>query len=593
METTHDVVICGGGLAGLTFARQLSREQPDLRVALIEPSVRPLPEAAHKVGESTVEVGTRYLGTTLGLKPYLDSQHLPKNGLRFFSGDNRGPFQDRVEFGPFEFPPVPSYQLDRGKLENDLRAMLEEETTIELREGQKVDAIELGGHDEAHRVTISGDAGEETLTTRWVVDASGRRHLLRRQLDLSAPSRILANSSWWRVPEKIDVAELVPESETRWHTRDNHKNRWLSTNHLTGPGYWVWVIPLQNDHTSIGIVAETAHHPFETINTLERSYAWLKEHEPHLHARLEGVEVVDFLVRKQYSYSGKQFLSTDRWAAIGEAAFFTDPLYSQGTDYITFANTYTARAIAEERQGKLDPEMVSFANEFMLALFRANEDILSRSGEVFRYPDVFGAKLLWDYYYYWAYMAAWYFYGVPQMNLARQRRFLAMGNEYARISRYIQETVRAWAELRRFDGWKERTHVGLPDTLSVITDLHMQLDVQKDADAAEARMAADLEGAKEFAAEVLYRALVGVGRENAPELARRIGLRDWDLPLDATRIGLQEGSRNARRDGYSRVARDLERLLGHPPGNGTPLSTLVEQALGHPVEASVSATAHA
>ncbi len=584
-STTHDVVICGGGLAGLTLARQLGREQPELRVAVVEPSRRPLPMVTHKVGESTVEVGTNYLAHTLGLKPYLDAEHLPKNGLRFFSGDNRGPFVDRVEFGPFEFPPVPSYQLDRGKLENDLRAMVEEH--VDLREGVKVSRVELAesGSDDPHRVVIEGDDGEQTLSTRWVVDATGRRHLLRRQLDLGAPSRIDASSSWFRVPEKVDVAELVDASEERWHTRDNHGNRWLSTNHLTGPGYWVWIIPLAGDHTSIGIVAETEHHPFETFHTLEKSLEWLAEHEPALAKRLEGVEASDFLVRKQYSYSGKRFLSTDRWAAVGEAAFFTDPLYSQGTDYITFANTYTARAIREDREGTLSEELVSLANQFMLRLFEANEDILARSGNVFRHADVFGTKLLWDYYYYWAFMAAWYFNRVYAMDVERQRRFLALGDEYARVSRYIQETARAWAELRQHDGWKARTHVGLPDTLSVITDLHMQLDVQKDPDAAEARMREDLEGAKEFAAEVLYRALIGVGPENAAELARRVDLASWDLPLDGARVALQEGSRVARRGGFSRVARDLERLMGHPPGNGTPLARLLEQALGRRVEA--------
>lgn len=591
MDTTHDVVICGGGLAGLTLARQLQREQPERRVAVIEPSVRPLPEACHKVGESTVEVGTNYLAHTLDLKEYLDREHLPKNGLRFFSGDNLGAFEDRVEFGPFEFPPVPSYQLDRGKLENDLRAVIEEH--VDLREGAKVTAVELNEGEQPHRVTIEGPDGEQVLSTRWVVDATGRRHMLRRQLDLAAPSRIDASATWFRVPEKVDVAELVPRSEERWHTRDNHDNRWLSTNHLTGPGYWVWIIPLQNDHTSIGIVAETDHHPFDTIHTLERSLEWIAKNEPALSRRLEGVEISDFLVRKQFSYSGKRFLSTDRWAAVGEAAFFTDPLYSQGTDYITFANTYTARAIAEDFAGGLDPELVQLANDFMLKLFEANEDILSRAGNVFRHADVFGTKLLWDYYYYWAYMAAWYFYRVHTMDVEQQRRFLAMGDEYARVSRYIQQTARAWAELRQHEGWKERTHVGLPDTLSIITELHMQLDVSKTPDEAEERMRLDLEGAEEFAAEVLYRALIGVGPDNAAELARRVGLADWDLPLDAERVQLQERSRRERRDGFSRVARDLERLMGHPPTNGTPLSDLLEAALGRPVQAASPPRAHA
>lgn len=62
-----DVAICGGGFAGLTLARQLKREHPGLRVAVIDRLERPLPEAAFKIGESTVELAAYYLRDILGM----------------------------------------------------------------------------------------------------------------------------------------------------------------------------------------------------------------------------------------------------------------------------------------------------------------------------------------------------------------------------------------------------------------------------------------------------------------------------------------------------------------------------------------------
>jgi flavin-dependent dehydrogenase len=49
MAKVYDVLICGGGLAGLTLARQLRLELPALSVAVVDRLKRPLPEAAHVI----------------------------------------------------------------------------------------------------------------------------------------------------------------------------------------------------------------------------------------------------------------------------------------------------------------------------------------------------------------------------------------------------------------------------------------------------------------------------------------------------------------------------------------------------------------
>ena len=116
-----DVVIFGGGLAGLTLALQLKQKLPEISITVIERQAMPFPEAAHKVGESTVEIAAHYFATTLGLQEHLRSKQLIKLGLRlFFSNQNQQPIEQRPEMGSNKHLHLSTYQIDRGRFENFL-----------------------------------------------------------------------------------------------------------------------------------------------------------------------------------------------------------------------------------------------------------------------------------------------------------------------------------------------------------------------------------------------------------------------------------------------------------------------------------------
>ena len=88
LDPSYDVLICGGGLAGLTLARQLKLELPSLSVAVIDRLTRPLPEAAHKVGEATTEIAGHYFARVLRLEDYL-AKRQRSSGCASFSGMRR------------------------------------------------------------------------------------------------------------------------------------------------------------------------------------------------------------------------------------------------------------------------------------------------------------------------------------------------------------------------------------------------------------------------------------------------------------------------------------------------------------------------
>lgn len=574
-----DVIICGGGLAGLTLARQLSRQLPSIRCAVVEKTERPLPEACHKVGESSVEVGTHYLASVLGLGDYLDRAHLPKNGLRFFCGGGRGPLAERIELGPAEFPPVPSYQMDRGRLENDLRAMVEPD--VALFEGYRVEAVELSDSAEAdHRVGISRDGDRRVLRARWVVDATGRRRWLGRQLGLGRRSEVRSSAAWFRVGRKVDIGSLVDRGQGGWHARDPAGKRWLSTVHLTGAGYWVWLIPLRTGHTSVGIVASASHHPPATFSTRASTAAWLSAHEPVLAAHLGDAPYEDWRLMKDYSYGAARFLSAERWACVGEAAMFVDPLYSPGTDFIAYTNTMTTEAIADDLAGRLDPARIDAFNQVVLGLARDLEQTLGGHGDVLGHGDVFAAKLWWDYYDYWAFMAPYYFHRIYALPADAQPPFLAMREAYEKLNRYVQATVKAWAALRQHDTVGSRGFIPLPMGLSALTELHVELQRAKSPAACLAQMERNLAEAEQMVAEVFFRALHGVGADRAAELGARVDLPNWDVRWDHDRLAAEALPRPKRRDALHRIARDLDRALGRCPKAEPPLAERFVSAMG-------------
>jgi flavin-dependent dehydrogenase len=319
--TTVDTVIMGGGLAGLTLAIQLKKKLPDLTIAVIEQSQFPVPAASHKVGEATVELATHYFSEILGITEHLESSQLPKLGLRyFFSVDtsNVSSMDNFIEFGTKTFPPTPSFQLDRGILENHLFEVCVE-LGIEVYQNTRVRTAEVGKGDVQHEVSVVNRETKEKIEFKctWLVDALSRAFLLKRKLDMRKDHAHKANSAWFRIGEKINVNDW--NDSPQWHKDHKEENsRWYSTNHFMGEGYWIWIIPLVSGSTSIGIVAEDKYHPLSDYNSIEKAMTWLWQHQPkcasHIEPHLEKLQ--DFKSIRNFTHSA--VLYEDKYRLFGK-----------------------------------------------------------------------------------------------------------------------------------------------------------------------------------------------------------------------------------------------------------------------------------
>ncbi|MEU3987886.1 FAD-dependent monooxygenase [Streptomyces platensis] len=392
----YDVVVCGGGLAGATFARQLRREQPDASVLVIDGQTYPVPLAAHKVGESTVDIAGFYFSSVLGLAEYMADKHLPKLGLRYFFGQAGRPFADAPEIGLSGFPGRSTYQIDRGVLENDLYEM-NCEAGVEIATGSMVREVDLGPGEDSHLVHyVDGEGVPRSARCRWVVDAMGRARYLQRKLGLQRPTEGQFNAVWFRVAGRLDVEDFVSDDNADWHERVPGRNRRLSTVHLMGPGYWVWLIPLGSGNTSVGIVTSGEIHDIDGMSTLPTAVEWLEKNEPAVASALTHHEVLDFLAVRDYSYTSSQVFSADRWGCLGEAAAFADPFYSPGSNMIAFENSGLIGLIGEDAQGALRPERVDELSRFMLSQNDWLAYNIHSSYSYFGEPLIMALSFIWD-----------------------------------------------------------------------------------------------------------------------------------------------------------------------------------------------------
>jgi flavin-dependent dehydrogenase len=407
----YDVIILGGGLAGLTLGLQLKRTRPETTVFTAERREGPAPEAAFKVGESSVEVGAHYFDTVVDMKDHLESDQLHKAGLRyFFPANGNNDIAQRLEWGVPFFPPVPSYQLDRGRFENELGER-NLKAGVDLFGGCTIEDIEFGS--DGHRVTAKRGDETFTVTGRWIVDASGRAATLKRKLDLMEDNGHNVNSAWFRLGGGIDIEDWVDDSNEDWFARMSARGiRPMSTNHLMGEGYWVWLIPLSSGAISVGIVADENFHPYEQYNTLEGALEWIKEHEPQLYSVVDPRrdQIEDFLRIRNFSYGCKQVYSTDRWCLTGEAGPFLDPFYSPGSDFIGMGNTLITDLITRDLNGEDVDDRIGKHNDLLLRLY--SEALAWYEGQygLWGEPQVMIAKIASNNIMYWSTSALLFFH---------------------------------------------------------------------------------------------------------------------------------------------------------------------------------------
>ncbi|MGJ7614200.1 MULTISPECIES: NAD(P)/FAD-dependent oxidoreductase [unclassified Variovorax] len=512
---SFDAVIMGGGLAGLTLALQLRQRFADLRVLVLERRAHPVPHAAHKVGESSVEIGAHYFDTVLGLKAHMDEKQLRKFGFRFFFSEGRSDIDGVTEIGASRYLSVPSYQIDRGIFEN----FLAEEAArlgVHFVDSALVRRIDLS-EDAATPHHIEWTRGEQTHRTqaRWLIDACGRAGMLKRKLGLAEPNAHDVNAVWFRIGERIAIDEWSDSAE--WRERCNPQARWLSTNHLVGAGYWAWLIPLASGSHSVGIVADPKLHPLDTIDTFDKAMAWFATYQPRLYEALDGKRhlLQDFAFLKHFSHGCKQvFSGRQRWAMTGEAGLFLDPFYSPGSDFIAIGNTYITDLIAQDRAGRPLEARAQLYDQIYRSFYESTLALYQDQYPLFGDPEVLPVKVIWDYAYYWGVLSQIFF----QQRLTDLH---ALGGLKSEMQHCQRLNVAVQTLLRHWSAASERANPAVmldQAAMPWFAELNRSLKDTLDDAAFRARIRASTVQLRQLAGEILARARAADANVDAGDL---------------------------------------------------------------------------
>jgi flavin-dependent dehydrogenase len=345
---TSDVIVMGGGATGHLAAAYLRKRFPNLKVAVVE--------GLHKnrpiVGESLVEVSVDFM-FELGLGAYLVEKHYPKYGLTYYFKPDIDNPADRT-YVVDEIPTAPqilSFQINRFTFDREVRDR-NLKNGVEIIDGT-VTGVEINGGNGLHAVNVQDAAGgKQTLSARWLVDATGRNRVLAKQLQLQEKVNEQKNVFWFR------LMNFNPELLSHIHALKKPNRSYVpyyATHHFFGKGNWIWCIPMRSPENesliSIGITYRKDVYPHGEPRTMEQFLESVGREHPVLVELVQSGTIVDTNFYSSYMWECRQRYSADRWYIIGDAGDTVDPLYSVGLALSSLQIRQIAAIIQRELNG--------------------------------------------------------------------------------------------------------------------------------------------------------------------------------------------------------------------------------------------------
>ena len=338
-----DVAIIGAGPSGSIAASLLHAQGK--KVLVLEKQHFP----RFSIGESLLPCCMQVITEANMLEAVNQAGFQFKNGAAFRYQDKYTTFDftDKFTSGPGT-----TFQVERKNFDK-LLADEASKQGVDIRYGHSVNAVDLSAKPQ---LEISNDQGQiQTINAKFIFDASGFGRVLPRLLELEKPSTLPTRSAVFN------------------HVYDNisdpnfDRNKILISVHPENQDIWYWLIPFSDGRCSVGVVGEP--HQLAVVENgiegdLNRLLKIMIDQEPGLKKLLANAELINQSgLLKGYSANVKT-LATDKFALLGNAGEFLDPVFSSGVTIAMQSASMAAKTLLKQ----LDGEIVDWQQDYAAPL---------------------------------------------------------------------------------------------------------------------------------------------------------------------------------------------------------------------------------
>lgn len=321
-DVKWDVLVVGAGPAGSTVGHLLAREGHDVLIVDKERFPR------FHIGESLLPCDLplfERLGMDMREGPYLRKQ-----GAEFID-EARGQsafydFADALPGGSRH-----AYQVERAKFDHALLLLAE-------RAGAKVELGSRVTHVGFSPDGVSVQTEHGTQRARFLVDATGQDAFLGRRARSIEPLKGLGRGAVF--------CHFSGVADRTWGDLSRQGNIKV----LVRNDGWAWMIPLHGQRVSVGFVSHIRPIDHDVLDAV-------LDQSPVLQGITQGTVRSETQLVRNFSYKNRAAVGS-RYACVGDAACFLDPVFSSGVSLAMLGGERLADslslALREGREGEAD-----------------------------------------------------------------------------------------------------------------------------------------------------------------------------------------------------------------------------------------------